>query len=199
MGVSPRPSWWRSITKWSLTLHIYVSMAGFLLLFLFAVTGITLNHGDFGMSQPTVRHRTLELPAALVAKPDQRTLSRHLQQQLGISTPATSYREYPEEIEVLFAAPGARAQVLISRETRMAQVETESRGVLGVIGDLHKGRESGRVWFWVIDFTAGLFVFSSITGMVTLASLRVRRATGFLLGLFGVLATLVLYLLWVPR
>ena len=38
----------RVVGHWGLLLHIYISMAGFTLVLLFAITGVTLNHEDFG-------------------------------------------------------------------------------------------------------------------------------------------------------
>jgi uncharacterized protein len=198
-GRAAGPTVWRSVSRWALTLHIYVSMAGFLLLFLFSLTGLTLNHGDFGWSEPRLVKRTLLLPQALVDRPSEAALAAYARDTLGIRAPVKSYREYPDEIELLFAGPGSRAQVQVTREDRTARVEIETRGLLAVIGDLHKGRDSGRVWSWVIDFTAVLFMFTALTGMITLASLRARRRTGFLLGALGVVLTLLVYWLWVPR
>jgi len=198
-GRAAGATWWRTVSRWALTLHIYVSMAGFLLLFLFSLTGLTLNHGDFGWSEPALVKRTLMLPQALVDHPSEAALSAYARDALGIHAPVKSYREYPDEIELLFAAPGSRAQIQITREDRTARVEIETRGLFGVIGDLHKGHDSGRVWSWAIDFTAVLFMFTAATGMITLASLRARRRTGFVLGALGIVVTLVVYWLWVPR
>ena len=36
----------RVVSHWGLLLHIYVSMASFIVVFFFAVTGITLNHAE---------------------------------------------------------------------------------------------------------------------------------------------------------
>jgi len=198
-GRAAGPTVWRTISRSALTLHIYVSMAGFLLLFLFSLTGLTLNHGDFGWSEPALVKRTLMLPQALVDRPSEAALSAHVREALGIRAPVKSYREYPDEIELLFAAPGSRATVQITRDDRTARVEMETRGLFGVIGDLHKGHDGGRVWSWMIDVTAVLFMFTAATGMITLASLRARRRTGFVLGAIGAILTLAIYWLWVPR
>jgi len=47
----------RDAAHLAFTLHIYFSMAGFVLVLLFAVTGLTLNHDDFGWSEPTTSTR----------------------------------------------------------------------------------------------------------------------------------------------
>jgi hypothetical protein len=54
----------RVVSHWGLLLHIYVSMAGFTLVLLFAVTGLTLNHQDFGWGEPNITSSTIMLPVA---------------------------------------------------------------------------------------------------------------------------------------
>ena len=70
---------------------------------------------------------------------------------------------------------------------------------MGRLGDLHKGFDSGTVWYWTIDVAALLIVTSSLTGIITLLALRHRRRVGFTIGALGVLTVLVIYELWVPK
>src|SRR6185295_2458039 len=97
----------------------------------FAITGLTLNHQDFGLSDPKISRKTIELPTSLLENPEQESVSRHLQETLGIGTHATDYRDDDAEIQVIFAAPGKRTLVTIRRADRSAEVETETRGLLG--------------------------------------------------------------------
>ena len=54
------------------------------------------------------------------------------------------------------------------------------------------------MWYWTIDFTAILLTVSSLTGMITLISLRARRGSGFAVAGVGVLMVLAVYVLFVP-
>ena len=74
------------------TLHIYFSMAGFVLVLLFAVTGLTLNHDDFGWSEPTTTTTTLTLPPSLLDRPTQDAIGQYLRGALGLQSPAMKYR-----------------------------------------------------------------------------------------------------------
>src|SRR5262245_27284486 len=116
----------RVITHWGLLVHIYVSMAGFTLVLLFAITGLTLNHQDFGMANPDIATSTISLPAELLESPDQAAISAYLQQTLGVRSPVTDYREDESEIQVIFAAPGRRTLVTIHRDERTGEVEAEN-------------------------------------------------------------------------
>jgi hypothetical protein len=126
-------------------------------------------------------------------------LAKHLQQALGIAGPVTDYHEDPEQIQITFAAPGHRTIVTIERAKHAAEVEKETRGILGKLDDLHKGFDSGRVWYWTIDLAAVILTISALTGMVTLLSLRARRRTGFLVGGLGIATIVLIYRMFVPQ
>jgi hypothetical protein len=189
----------RQVARWGLTLHIYLSMTGFLLVLLFAITGLTLNHDDFGLSEPRTAAFTIAIPPAMLAHPDERTITGYLRATIGVRSQATRYREDPDAIELTFAAPGRRTTVSISRPDGATRVEAETRGLLGKLGDLHKGQDSGRAWKWLIDVTAVLLTLSSITGIVTLLVLPKRRNLGLFVGLVSAGVLVAIYLVWVPR
>ena len=189
----------RVVAHWALLAHIYISMAGFTLALLFGATGLTLNHQDFGFSGPQIARSEILVDKNLVDNPDQATLEQCVRKKLGIRSPSTDYHDDPDQIQMTFAVPGARTVVTINRADGRGQVEKESRGFLGKLGDLHKGFDAGNIWYWTIDVAAVLLVISSLTGMVTLLALRARRRTGFTVCALGILTVIVIYVVWVPR
>jgi len=189
----------RKISHWGLLVHIYISMAGFTLALLFAVTGLTLNHQDFGWSEPRLVTSSITIDENLVSNPDQAALETLIREKLRLRSPATDYHEDPDEIQITFAAPGKRTVVTINRADGSGTVEMEQRGFLAKLDDLHKGSDTGRVWYWTIDVAALFLVVSSLTGMVTLLALRTRRRGGFLVGALGILMVIMLYVIWVPK
>ena len=189
----------RVVTHWALLTHIYVSMAGFTLALLFGVTGLTLNHQDWGFSEPKTVSSQIALDRDLVSNPDQAVLENAIRLKLGIRSHATDYHDDPDQIQMTFAVPGARTVVTINRADGRGLVEKETRGTLGTLGDLHKGFDTGKVWYWTIDVAAVFLVISSLTGMVTLLALRARRRIGFAIGLLGVLTVIAIYIISVPK
>ena len=189
----------RVITHWALLTHIYISMAGFTLALLFGATGLTLNHQDFGFSDPQIVRSEIVVDKNLVDNQDQAKLEQSVRQKLGIRSSSTDYHDDPDQIQMTFAVPGARTVVTINRADGKGQVEKESRGFLGKLGDLHKGFDAGSVWYWTIDIAAALLVISSFTGMVTLVALRARRRTGFIVCALGILTVIVIYVVCVPK
>lgn len=189
----------RVAAHWALLTHIYISMAGLTLAMLFGVTGLALNHQDFGLSDPRIDKSEVVLDKHLLAHSDQATIEQYVREKLGIRSPSTDYHDDSDQIQVTYSAPGARTVVTINRADGRTEVEKENRGFLGRLGDLHKGFDTGQVWYWTIDVAALLIVVSSLTGIITLLALRHRRRVGFTLGALGVLTVFVIYEIWVPK
>jgi len=189
----------RACTHWALLLHIYISMAGFTLAILFGSTGFALNHQDFGFSRPTIAMSDITVARNMLDTPNPAVLEAWLRERLSLQAPVTDLHDDSDEIQMTFAVPGARTVVTINRKDGRGQVEKESRGFFGRLGDLHKGFDAGHVWYWTIDVAALLIVTSSLTGIVTLLALRARRRTGLTVGALGVLTVLTIYVLWVPK
>jgi hypothetical protein len=184
---------------WARTLHIYASMAGFLLVLLFAVTGITLNHQEAGWGEPSTRSFDVTIAADTAKTADAAKVEAALQSAMGIATPSSSFKAYDDEINVAFHSPGRRIQAIVDRASGRTKVVWETRGGIGVINDLHKGTETGAVWRWIVDLTAVLIAFSAITGIVTLLSLPKRRTAGMIAALAGSIAVILIYWWSVPR
>jgi hypothetical protein len=66
------------------------------------------------------------------------------------------------------------------------------------MNDLHKGRDTGRVWSIAIDVSAALLVFISITGLTLLYFVHKYRLAGIVLFGAGALATYLVFAVWVP-
>ena len=74
--------------------------------------------------------------------------------------------------------PGGDAWVSVDRASGRVTSERTSRGLVSYLNDLHKGRNAGPAWGWLIDvFAVACLVFSA-TGLAPLQMLaRNRRAT----------------------
>ncbi len=69
---------------------------------------------------------------------------------------------------------------------------------MALMNDLHKGRDTGQVWSWVIDLAAILMLIVSVTGFYLLLKLRNRKTSGIVTCAAGTLLLIIVYLLWVP-
>jgi hypothetical protein len=71
-------------------------------------------------------------------------------------------------------------------------------GLAAILNDLHKGRDSGRAWGWLIDASAVFMTLVSASGIVLLLLLQKRRYSGLLAGVVGAALCLVVYVMWAP-
>jgi hypothetical protein len=177
-------------------------MVSFSILLFFAVTGITLNHQGWFNGEPKASRFTGTLDLALVNPPPGREVGKleiveALRAAHGIKASLKDFRVDDTEISVTFKGPGYAADALIDRKKGTYDV-TESRlGLVAVINDLHKGRDTGGVWADVIDISAGLMVLVSITGLILIFFLHKRLKTGLIAVAIGTAVCIAVYKLWV--
>jgi uncharacterized protein len=187
-----------AVMRW---LHIYVSMASLLIVLFFSVTGITLNHPDwtFGNVRKQEEFKGQVPPDWL--KPG-RTEAQVLKFEIAealrrahhLRGTVEEFRVDDAECVVSFKAPGSSADAFLDRKTGRYTITVSYDGLVAVLNDLHKGRHSGPVWSWVIDLTAALMVFISMSGMILLLYFKRRRRAGLVLAVLG--ALLALFLAW---
>jgi hypothetical protein len=180
-------------------LHIYLSMAGFALLLFFSVTGITLNHTEwFEDMQHTVNLKGSMDTAWLRGDVARLEVAEQLRKSHGVGGTVQSFDVDEEQCTVSFAGPGYSADAFISRIDGSYELTETRTGIWGVMNDLHKGRDTGKAWRWLIDASAVLMILISLTGMFMLFYLKRKRVAGLLVALAGLLVAWLVYQIWVP-
>lgn len=173
-------------------------MATFGLVLFFSVTGLTLNHVEwFDGAQKTVT-LTGEVPTALLAKPDELRIVEHLRNTHHIRGAVGDTRIDDQQYEVTFKGPGYSADAAIDRATGKYNIIETRNGFWAVMNDLHKGRDTGKAWSWVIDISAVLLVLVSLTGLALIFFLYKKRTAGLIVAVVGTIAFIALYKLFVP-
>ncbi len=182
---------------WTRTLHIYVSLAAFVALLFFAVTGFLMNHGDwFGVGEKTEVELTGTVPSAMLATEDHLPLVEHLRAEHGATGPVVELDAGETEIRVLFQKPGSTTDVFIDPGTGELSGYRETSGTVAILAAIHKGDDTGNLGALLIDLTAGLLLFVSISGIVLWTTLPKRRRAGLIvvgvgLVVFGVVTALL--------
>jgi hypothetical protein len=193
----------RSISGWTRWLHIYLSMGSFFILFFFAVTGLTLNHTEWFEQQQQTTNLKGQLKAAWVATRDTAAVARleiveYLRKAHAVKGALNEFITDESQCTVSFTGPGYAADIFIDRTDGSYDFSETRTGVFGVLNDLHKGRDSGKAWGWLIDISAILMVLVSLTGLMMLFFLKKKRMAGILVALAGLLIVYLVYLAWVP-
>jgi hypothetical protein len=194
--------WKRRIAKYSRWLHIYASMTSFVIVFFFAVTGWTLNHAERFSGRDQIRkmngtldNRLTNTGAGEVARLE---IVEALRKAQHVTGAVSDFRTEEDDLTVTFKGPGYSADAIVDRKTGKYEL-TESRlGMVAIANDLHKGRDTGTIWKAVIDVSAFLLVFISLTGLILIYYVHKHRFAGVILLLAGAVMTGLLYALWVP-
>ena len=177
-------------------------MFSFGILFFFAVTGLTLNHQEmFGGQQRTTVYKGsldrkwLRAGAADVAKLE---IVERLRTAHHISGAVSDFRVEDGQCEVSFKGPGYSADAFIDRANGKYELTENRMGLVAILNDLHKGRDSGKPWGVVIDVSAILLTLVSLTGLILIFFLFKRRTSGLLVLAAGALLCFLAYAIWVP-
>lgn len=197
---APRPAGGRRLPQWIRWLHIYGSMFGLCATLLFAVTGLTLNHADwFEAGEPVVR--TLEGTLAtkdLSTNVDKLTIAENLREAHHLRGKVAEFAVEDDECIVVWKGPAYSADATIERATGKYRIEESRRPVMALLDDLHKGRDCGPVWAFVIDAAAVVLTFLSVTGLWLLLYLKKRLRSGLVVALVGTIVMVAAFVVGVP-
>jgi uncharacterized protein len=196
-----RAFWLRHLHRW----HWISAALSLIGMFLFAATGITLNHAGSIEAAPKVATRTGQLPQQLLAKlssPEQSDtvpadVRDWIAANIGVSVDDRKVEWQKTEVYVSLPRPGGDAWLTIDRGTGDVEYELTDRGWISFLNDLHKGRNAGMLWSLFIDAFAGVCLVFCTTGFFLLQFHSARRpATWPTVGL-GIVIPVVLILLFV--
>lgn len=188
------------LVRWG---HVYSSMLGLAALLFFSITGFTLNHADWFFADQESRSTVQgSLPLAWV-NPDRDPLDKltivEALRQAGIHRGRmTDFQIEENQLMVAFKGPGFSADAFINRETGSYEIQVNRLGLVAILNDLHKGRDSGPEWSLLIDVSALGLTFLSLTGLGLLFYIKKRLMPGLAIGLLGGAALWLVWRFWCP-
>jgi uncharacterized protein len=190
--------WQRQLPALARWLHLYLSMFSFALVLFFAVTGLTLNHADWFSDASRTTDYKGKLTASWVSVDDTSKVNKlavveYLRATHQLKGTVDDFRIDAAECSVSFRGPGYTADAFINRQTGTYQITETRMGLVAIINDLHKGRDTGKGWSLVIDASAIFMTLVSVTGLLLLLFLKKRRTSGLLWSLIGLTVCAVLY------
>jgi len=194
--------WNRKFAEASRWLHIYVSMISFAIVLFFSVTGLTLNHPDYFAGEMKETHEKGQMNVTWVNLVDTVKIAKLeivelLRKQYGIKAPVTEFRIEEEQCAISFRGPGYAADAFVNRQDGSYEITLLKAGAIGVLNDLHKGRDSGAKWAVLIDVSAILMIVISLTGIILLLYIKRKRISGLVWALIGLLVAFLVYRIWV--
>lgn len=169
-----RQFWLKQLHTWH-WISAAVALVGMML---FALTGITLNHAAQISAEPVVIDRNATLPAPLLAQiaatpaasdaPLPAPVAQAVARAVGIDPQGRAGEWSDDDVYVAMPGPGTDRWVSVNRHSGAITSEKTDRGWISWANDLHKGRNTGAVWFWFIDVFALACVVFTLTGLILL-------------------------------
>lgn len=188
----------RATQKWSRWLHVYTSMISLMLVLFFALTGITLNHPEWTFgdeTETTTVTGTFPFEVSTTGEVDFLQVSEYVRKEHSITAEVGDYRSDATSAEIDYRGPGYTSELLFDRADGTYELTTTQQGWVGVMNDLHKGRDTTSTWKWVIDVSAIVLAVVAMTGLILQVVLAKRRRSALLIALGGsVLGALLIYL-----
>ena len=193
----------RNVAMLSRWLHIYGSMISFAIVFFFSITGITLNHPDYFAGELKTTQEKGKLDSNWVVSKDTTKIAKleiveWLRTHHNIKAAVSEFRIDESQCTVSFKGPGYAADAFINRDIGSYDLTLLRAGVVGIMNDLHKGRDTGSKWSWVIDIAAVLMVLVSLTGMILILYIKRKKWSGLLMALIGIVLLWLLYKMFIP-
>jgi len=198
----PKAAWKKrtaSISRW---LHIYLSMVSFLIILFFAVTGLTLNHADW-FDKEQIKKSTGKVQLKWVNVQDTTRIAKleiveRLKRDNNIHGDISDFFIDDNQCTISFKGPGYSADAFIDRHTAEYKLTENRLGLFAVMNDLHKGRDTGKKWSYLIDASAIFMTLVSLTGIVMICFMKKKRFSGLILAVIGGIICYLIYKLLVP-
>jgi hypothetical protein len=181
-----------------------------LCMFLFAITGITLNHASQIEAKPTIVRQQAQLPAALAGQlrayaeqhdgakePLPAPVAQWLQDTFHVQPGGRAAEWAVDEVYLPMPKAGGDAWVRIGLDDGAAEFENTDRGWISWLNDVHKGRNTGAAWNWFIDIFAVACLVFCITGLLILKFHAANRPFTWPMVGLGVLIPVVIALLFI--
>jgi hypothetical protein len=155
-------------------------MVSMMAVLFFAATGVTLNHPDWLATEST-RELTGKLPATWKTAQgiDWLVVAEHLRSTQGVRGMVSDRNADDTQASLTFKAPGYAADCFIEMADGSYRMTVSYQGTIGMLNDLHRGRDAGRTWALLIDVAGIFLVFLSATGLGLLWYLKKVRVSGF--------------------
>ena len=200
---APKAKWKRETASISRWLHVYLSMVSFTIVLFFAVTGLTLNHAEWFNGKEQIKKYSGRVQLKWVKVKDTAAIAKLeivelLKHTHGIKGDVSDFIIDDNQCTVSFKGPGYSADAFINRENGEYKLTETSLGLVAVINDLHKGRDTGKKWSYLIDAAAIFMSLVSLTGIVMICFMKKKRFTGFILVIAGLLICYLVYYFLVP-
>ena len=176
-----------ALFRLSRMLHAYLSAFAFLALIFFSATGVLLNHPEwFENYRPAERHEAFtlspaELAVAKASKDQGRALAAASAAKARLNGAYASGDVDGRQMLVRLEGPKGSSDLTIDLSTGKVDARITQTNLMSIVQDLHRGKNVGAAWRWVIDLSAWIIIALAVIGYILFFSLRFRLKTSLIL------------------
>ncbi|KAB0628924.1 hypothetical protein F7P75_03890 [Acinetobacter gandensis] len=190
----------RDFYRYARYVHGWLSAFAFLILMFFALTGLFLNNPNWFEPAKDENTVTVSMTPDLLAKvKGQENPSTDILNFVRAEHTLVGRFQSSEvldgEVMIRLESPAGSTDVWAMLDTGEIEVSSKPASTVSLINDLHRGKNAGTAWSWLIDISAITILILSIAGFILFLSIKSRLLTHLLLTAAS-LAVLILFI-WI--
>ncbi len=162
--------------------HGWLSAFAFIVLIFFSLTGLFLNHPEWFEPAKEENTQTIQIPETALAqlKAEENPSSELLKivrQKATLTGRYLSSEVMDNEVMIRLESPAGSTDIWAMMDTGEVEITTKPASTVSLINDLHRGKNSGTAWSWLIDLSAVLIIALSLAGYILFISIKTRLVT----------------------
>ncbi|MBJ9985702.1 PepSY-associated TM helix domain-containing protein [Acinetobacter sp. S40] len=166
--------------------HGWLSAFAFLVLIFFALTGLFLNNPDWFKSSAQEKTQQITIPPDVLTNVQHQenpsmALLDYIRQKESIVGRYRSSEVLDDEFMIRLESPAGTTDISVLMDTGDAEITQKSATLVSVLNDLHRGKNVGTPWHWLIDISAILILLLSVAGYILFLSIKTRLIAHLLL------------------
>ena len=176
----------RDFYRHSRYVHGWLSAFAFLTLLFFSVTGLLLNHPEWFEPAKTEQTTQLILPESVLKSIKQQenpsdTILNYVRQQQNVVGRYQSSEVMDNEVMIRLESPAGATDIWVMADTGETEITQKPASTVSMLNDLHRGKNSGLAWSWLIDISAIIVIALSLVGYILFLSIKTRLVTHLML------------------
>lgn len=189
----------RDFYRHSRYVHGWLSAFAFLTLLFFSVTGLLLNHPEWFEPAKTEETTQLILPESVLKSIKQQenpsdTILNYVRQQQNVVGRYQSSEVMDNEVMIRLESPAGATDIWVMADTGETEITQKPASTVSMLNDLHRGKNSGLAWSWLIDISAIVVIALSLVGYILFLSIKTRLVTHLVLTAASL--ALIILLIW---
>lgn len=189
----------RDFYRHSRYVHGWLSAFAFLTLLFFSVTGLLLNHPEWFEPAKTEQTTQLILPESVLKSIKQQenpsdTILNYVRQQQNVVGRYQSSEVMDNEVMIRLESPAGATDIWVMADTGETEITQKPASTVSMLNDLHRGKNSGLAWSWLIDISAIVVIALSLVGYILFLSIKTRLVTHLVLTAASL--ALIILLIW---